>query len=86
MKNGSDYRQGHQKEDFQGKHLAQAKTQTWGSEGCIGDSAHGLFLSKSCNKFRKVLMDQEAERMTWGLNMEIVNTVVCMQSGLHVSS
>ena len=31
-------------------------------------------------------MDQEAERMTWGLNMKIVNTVVCMQSGLHVSS
>lgn len=29
-------------------------------------------------------MDQEAERMTWDLNMEIVNTVVCMQSGLQV--
>lgn len=29
-------------------------------------------------------MDQEAERMTWDLNMEIVNTAVCMQSGLHV--
>lgn len=29
-------------------------------------------------------MDQEAERMTWDLNMEIVNTTVCMQSGLHV--
>ena len=29
-------------------------------------------------------MDQEAERMTWDLNMEMVNTTVCMQSGLHV--